>query len=197
MKLTMRTYRDESDYWQIRVFLRQVFLLNDRREKSWHVARLDYWRGHDFEGMKPQEAIFIRETAEGRIAAVLNPESRRSVFLQVHPDLCTAQVEDEMLAVAEKHLGVLDASGKRTLWVWTDSDDVVRQEILAGRGYTKVDYPEIQRRRLLSLPVPDVPFASGSTVRALGDVEELPARSWVSRRAFHPDAPDAEYEGWH
>ena len=25
---------------------------------------------------------------------------------------------------------------------------------------------------------------------------ELPARSWVSWRAFHPDEPDDKYEGW-
>jgi GNAT superfamily N-acetyltransferase len=33
-------------------------------------------------------------------------------------------------------------------------------------------------------------------IRALGDVEELPARSFVSWRAFHPDEPDDKYEGW-
>jgi hypothetical protein len=33
-------------------------------------------------------------------------------------------------------------------------------------------------------------------VRALGEVEELPARSWASWRAFHPDEPDERYQGW-
>jgi mycothiol synthase len=33
-------------------------------------------------------------------------------------------------------------------------------------------------------------------VRALGDVEELPARSWASWKAFHPNDPDKDYEGW-
>ena len=34
MKQTMRMYQDEDDYWRIREFLRQVFLLNGRRELS-------------------------------------------------------------------------------------------------------------------------------------------------------------------
>ncbi len=37
---------------------------------------------------------------------------------------------------------------------------------------------------------------SGYSVRSLGDKEELPARTLVSWRAFHPDAPDSDYEGW-
>ncbi len=30
----------------------------------------------------------------------------------------------------------------------------------------------------------------------MGDRDEFPARSWASWRAFHPDEPDAQYEGW-
>ncbi|KAB2853426.1 MAG: hypothetical protein F9K46_18355, partial [Anaerolineae bacterium] len=44
--LTMRPYQGEDDFWRIRVFLREVFLLNQRRERSWQVARWDYWRWH-------------------------------------------------------------------------------------------------------------------------------------------------------
>lgn len=43
MKIAMRGYQSEEDYWRIREFLRQVMLLNGRRELSWHVSRLDYW----------------------------------------------------------------------------------------------------------------------------------------------------------
>jgi len=46
MKLIQHTCHSEADYWQIRNFLREVFLLNDRVEHSWHVARLDHWRWH-------------------------------------------------------------------------------------------------------------------------------------------------------
>jgi len=33
-------------------------------------------------------------------------------------------------------------------------------------------------------------------VSALGDLDEHPARSWVSWRAFNPNEPDEKYEGW-
>ena len=42
----MRRALTEDDFGRAREFLRQVFLLNNRRELSWHVARLDYWRWH-------------------------------------------------------------------------------------------------------------------------------------------------------
>jgi len=29
-----------------------------------------------------------------------------------------------------------------------------------------------------------------------GDADELPARSWLSWKAFHPDEPDEDYQGW-
>ena len=34
MKTTMRSYRDEDDFWRIRHFLRELMILNDLREKS-------------------------------------------------------------------------------------------------------------------------------------------------------------------
>ena len=79
-KIKMRPYRSEDDYWGIREFLRQVFLLNDCKELSWHVARLDYWRWHGIMNLKEfpaiDEVIFIWETPDGQMAAVLNPEGK-------------------------------------------------------------------------------------------------------------------------
>ena len=46
MRLTQRKYRCDDDYWAIRQFLREVFLLNGRREFSWPLSRWDYWRWH-------------------------------------------------------------------------------------------------------------------------------------------------------
>jgi len=202
MKLNIRSYQNEDDYWRIRAFLREVFLLNGRRELSWQVARLDYWRGHGIENMghgRLVKDVFIWGTLDGRIAAVLNPEGPRQAFLQVHPDLRTAELEEAMLVVAEKNLAAPGRDGRLCLFVWAHSDDNLRQAILKQRGYTLFDGPdskEYQRSRLLSLPIPDEPVAEGYTVRALGDVEELPSRSWASWRAFHPNEPDEDYEGW-
>ena len=199
MKLTMRMYRDEDDYRRIREFLRQVLRLNDRRELSWQVYRFDYWRWHGTENMghgRMEEDVFIWETADGRIAAVLNPEGKGQAFLQVHPGLRTAELEEEMLVVAEKHLAITGPNGRRKLRVWAHEHDGLRQDILKRRGYTKGGEPEYQRRRPLTMPIPDAPVAAGYTVRALGGIEDLPARSWASWKAFHPDESDDRYEGW-
>jgi len=42
MKPTMRNYQAEEDYWCIRQFLREVSLLNDRRDFSWSLLRWNY-----------------------------------------------------------------------------------------------------------------------------------------------------------
>ena len=199
MKLTTRSYRDEDDYWRIRAFLRQVMLLNGLRETCWHVARLDYWRWHVAANCQDRHAIddvvFLWETPDGEIAAVLNPEGEGEAHLQVHPGLRTPALDEEMLAVAEEHLAV-DRDNERRLVVWTDGQDGRRLEILRRRGYTKGRWAESQWRRDLDGPIPAVPLPAGYTVRALGDHDELLARSWASWRGFHPDAPDEEYEGW-
>ncbi len=190
MDLTMRMYQNEEDYWQIREFLRQVFLLNDRQELSWHVAAFDYWRWHGVENLthfRLEEVVFIWETDGGQIAAVLNPEAKGEVFLQVHPRFQTPELEEEMIILAEKHLAVLGPNGRRKLRVWANHKDSMRQNILIHRGYTKSDWPEHQRRRSLEEPIPEAQPPKGYTVRALGDGAELLERCYASGLAFHPD----------
>lgn len=160
----MRTCKQETDYWRIRAFLRELFLLNERWQ-SWEVIRLDYWRWHSIEnGNWPSsmdDVTFIWETAEGQIAAVLNPEGPGEAFLQVHPRLGTPELQEEMISVAEQQLAAPGADGRKKLSVWANEHDTLRQEILARRGYTKGDWPEHRWRWSLDLPIPDVPIAPG------------------------------------
>lgn len=199
MKLTMRPYQSEDDYWRIRAFLRQVMLLNGVRERSWHVARLDYWRWHVAANCLERDSIadvvFLWETADDQIAAVLNPEGAGEAHLQLHPGLRTPALEEEMLDVAEEHLAA-ERGDQRTLVVWADAQDGLRLEILQRRGYTKGKWAANEWRRDLDGPISAVPLPSGYTVRALGEAHELPARSWASWRGFHPDEPDEDYQGW-
>jgi mycothiol synthase len=196
MPLSMRPYQTEDDYWRIRTFLREVFLLNDRRELCWHVARLDYWRWHMIENCHAcdpiESVIHIWETQDKQIGAVLHPDGRGEVFLQVHPAWHTSELVQEMLDVAERHL----THPQRKLRVWADSQDNLLCEILVHRGYIKRGLSEHQWRRDLDLAIPDVPLAPGYSVRSLGEADELPSRSWVSWRAFHPDEPVEHYQGW-
>lgn len=198
MKLTKRMYETESDYWRLRAFLREVFMLNDHRELSWQVARLDYWRffgNEHIEYYDLREAICLWESDDGRIAAFITPESRGSVYLQVHPDFRNLALETEMLIAAETYLAE-PTNGHRRVTVWAHQGDELRQQALQAQGYTRGDWPEHQFRLCLDANMPDVKPASGYSIRALGDASELPARSWLSWRVFHPDEPDENYQGW-
>ncbi len=185
----MHPYRSSADYWRIRPFLRQVFALNQRHEASWCLPRFDYWFSLGVEVFERdwinlEEAIFLWETDDGRLAAVLNPESRGEVYLQVHPDYASHELEAEMLDTAETYLAAPQPDGRRHLQVWTLSGDTRRQAHLTGRGYTKAEGPEYMRRRSLETPIPDPVLPPGYSLRALR-AEDLEARSLAGRQAFH------------
>ncbi len=199
MKLHMRMYQTEDDYWGLRSFLRNVFLLNQCHELSWQVARLDYWRyfgNPHFEHYALRDVICLWETDDRQITAFVTPESRGYAYLQVHPDFRSRELEVEMLATAERHLAETDVSNQQQLTVWAHQTDDLRIQVLQEQGYTRGDWPEHQFRRSLTANIPDAPLAHGYMIRSLGDRSELPARSWLSWKAFHPEDPDENYKGW-
>jgi mycothiol synthase len=199
MKLVQRSYREEADYWAIRDFLRDVFLQNERREYSWTVARLDYWRWHVAAncGARPiEEGIYLWETNAGRIVAVLNPEDAGHAHLQVDPRFRTPELEEEMLCLAEERLVTIGpSSGRPVLVVGLLEGDTLREKILVRRGYEpRPESQAFDRYRDLSLPIPEVPMPEGYTIRPM-TLADIPSRSWASWRAFHPNEPDEDYEG--
>ena len=193
MKLTMRTYQSQEDYWRIREFLRSAMSASNNRELNWHVARWDYWiwfANPDIEKISLNENVFVWETGGGQIAAVINPEARGQVFPQIHPDFRTPELEGEMAEMAERNLTVTRDDGVRKLWVWLDSQDTMRKEVLTRRGYHRVETPgeqEYQHRRSLDGPLPDVPQVAGYVIRSQGDGLELLERCYASGLGFHPD----------
>jgi len=199
MQLTFRPYRTEDDYWRVRNFLREVFLLNGRREHSWHVARLDYWRQHlvlNLQVCGPlEQVITLWETADGQIAGVVHPVGWGEVRLHVHPHFRTPVLENEMLTHAEEKLPDRSQAGKRIVYVPVFSTDINRQQVLAQRGYSRRGGRAHYWSRDLDAPIPEVPVAPGYTIRAMGDPAEHPARSWASWRAFHADEPVTNYDG--
>jgi mycothiol synthase len=199
MALMMRRYNDDDDYWRIRQFLRDVAPGNRAWDLNWAVYRFDYCRWHAWENIEhPRlpDVVFLWETPDGGIAAVLHPEGRGEAFLQVDPVLRTSALETAMLATAEVHLAEAGPDGRRRLTVWANEHDKLLRQVLVCRGYRQDPGPEYQRRRSLDLPILQTPAGDGYTVRALGDGEELPARSWASWWAFHPHEPDGCYRGW-
>jgi GNAT superfamily N-acetyltransferase len=198
-KLYQRSYQGEEDYWRLRAFLREIFLLNNCQELSWQVARLDYWRffgNENLEYYALSDVISIWETEDGHIAAFVTPESRGNAYFQVHPDFRTPELEAEMLAAAEAHIAELDDTGRQRLTVWAHQLDEVRNQTLQAGGYQCGEYPEQQFRRCLEDEIPAAPLAQDYVIRSLGDISEHPARSWLSWRVFHPDEPDKHYLGW-
>jgi hypothetical protein len=157
MKLRFRPYKSDNDYWRMREFLREVFVLNDRHEWSWHVARLDYARWHtclNCAHVSLQDVAFIWEQQDqGRIVAILMPDGGygEAHFL-VHPILRTPGLEEEMLNVAEERLAVAKPEGGPKLYVWVPEQDRALPDLLTGRGYAHTNSGEFQWRRSLAHP---------------------------------------------
>jgi mycothiol synthase len=199
MELIKRNYQDEVDYWRVRNFLREVFRFNDPFELSWQVYRFDYWRWHaqeNIEQLNLEQVVSVWESREGRMAAVLTPEGKGEAYMHIHPEVRKRELEGEMLEVAEERLAIPNSEERQRLRVFAHENDLHRQELLSNQGYSKLEWAEFQRRRPMSLPIHEARMAEGYTIRPLGDVEELPARSLLSWYAFHPDEPDENYEGW-
>jgi mycothiol synthase len=188
MQISFRPYQTEDDFWCMREFLRQVFLLNRRLERSWHVARLDYARWHtclNCARVRLEDVAYLWES-DGRLIAFLMPDGGRGeAHFCVHPGLRTLELEEQMLGVAEECLETVKKDGARKLIVWAPQSDDLRQGLLVQHGYQKDDWPEYQWRRDLDTPVPDVPIPSGYTIRPLGDGLELLERCYASGLGFH------------
>jgi len=60
MKLAMRRYEREDDFWEIRQFLRDVYLRNGRTEHSWQTAR---WMSATEPGDSAAASPALREQA--------------------------------------------------------------------------------------------------------------------------------------
>lgn len=198
MILNVRPYQVEEDYWRMRAFLRDVFLLNGRLERAWQAYRLDYWIGHGVKNLghgSLESHVYLWETPDGRPGAILNGEGPGNAFLQIHPDFEDPVLVDEMVSIAEQHLCRKTDTGTH-LNVWVNENQAMRKDVLRRRGYRRGNWTEFQRRRDMSVQVPDIATTPGYIVRALGDIDELPSRSWASWKSFHPYDPDDDYDGW-
>lgn len=199
MGLTVRLYRDESDYDRIRVFLQAVFLLNGRRQLCWQPARLDYWRWHVIQNCGaclPLEKVTYLWESRDQLAAVVHPEVCGEAFFQVHPSFLTKIFLHELVEFAETHLAVPDTGKNPRLSTWIRTDHPCRREVLEERGWHRRGLIEQQRRKSLLEPLPRPPEIPGICIRPMHGEKEIPQRSWASWRAFHPERPKQEYQGY-
>ncbi|HZW03788.1 MAG TPA: GNAT family N-acetyltransferase [Anaerolineaceae bacterium] len=188
MTFTCRPYQTEDDFWRMREFLRRVFLLNGRLERSWPVARLEYARWHTLINcakVRLEDVAWLWEDGGELVAFAMPDGGPGEAHFCVHPELRTPELEEAMIGVAEAHLTSREPDGGRKLYLFAPECDTLRQELFARHGYRKDDWPEHQWRRDLDAPIPDVPVPAGYTLRPLGDGLELLERCYASGLGFH------------
>jgi GNAT superfamily N-acetyltransferase len=200
MKIKMVPCKEEDDFWRIRNFLREVFLLNGRVEDSWHVARWDYWRWHYIKTCQicePFDKVTATwQTEDGSIIAVLHPIGGGEVRLHIHPEHRSPELEDEAFAYAENNFFDLTGDGRHFLLVPVVKCDTLRQNVLSNRGFEKQPGWGHHYWQDLATPLPSRELPAGYEVRSMGMLDEHPSRCWASWRAFHPNEPDEEYSGY-
>ncbi len=188
MPYSFRPYAREDDFWRMREFLRRVFLLNNRFERSWHVARLDYARWHSLTNrarLRLEDVVVLWEADNELIGFIMPDGGRGEAHLCVHPALQTRALEEQMLDVAEDRLVAQAQDGSRRLIVWSPEMEDLRKDLLAARGYRKSEDAESVWRHSLDGPIPDVQLPPGYSIRPLGDGLELLERCYASGLGFH------------
>ncbi len=199
MKFHTHPFQSEHDYDSLRKFLRETFVLNDFTEKNWPVQRLDYLYWHIWRTcleLPPDEgACMVSDERDDLLGAVIM-EAFGVVFLQVHPDHYRPDLIAFMVEHAEEHYFKSFPEGAKKLIIWCEREDRILRDVLTARGYEKGKWQDRCGRIDLTTFEPEVKIPQGFSVRSLGDESELPARSWLSWRAFHPDEPDENYGGW-
>ena len=190
MEIKMRRYQTEEDYWRMRAFLREVFLINQRFEHSWSVPRLDYLRWHFIatcESPTLEQSVFLWETLDHQLVAILHPIFYGEVFVHIHPSFRNESLEDEIFAHAEDHLAISNNHQSLRLVTLVEDDDQLRRNVLKARGYFNRNNVVNHWYKDLDLPLPEVPVEDGYRIRSMGDTSEFDSRALASWRAFHPD----------
>jgi len=188
MKVICRPYQNEEDFWAMRAFLREIFVINGYRERAWHVARLEYARWHvclNCARVTLHDVAHLWE-ADGMLVAFAMPDGGpEEVHINIHPAWKTRELEEEILAVAEEKLSIPTGNGRRFLVACAMEDDELRRQMLSEHGYKREGWVETQHHRDLTLPIADVPTPTGFTIRSLGDGLELLERCYASGLGFH------------
>jgi GNAT superfamily N-acetyltransferase len=179
--------RDEADYWRMRDLLSATFPITPIG-LNWDVRRLDGKRFYEAE-LAPDRLLArpvqLWETTAGDLAGYVVAEGRGDAHLQLHPDY--RHLEPEMIAWAEEHLAAPTDDGGMALEIYTYEYDALRQHILTGRGYTKMEYGGMIRHlRLGQQPLPQPMITAGYTLRTTdpGDLADCQRIADLLNAAF-------------
>lgn len=171
----------------MRDFLRGVFVANDRWERSWHVARLDYTRWHvcpNCTGIPLNELVFLWEI-EGRIVALVIADGERGeAHFCIHPESRARELELEMIELAEERVAEVQSDGSKRLQIYATRGDTQRECLLEENGYNRGE-GEHQWRRSLEGGLPGAQVPDGYALRSVGEGLELLERCYASGLGFH------------
>ena len=183
-----------DEYWRAREFLRRLHVVRTRPSGNWHVGDFDYWRWHWLENVVERPLDFhMWESAGGEIVAVLVQGDPGVCHPMADPTVISDSLRHDMLEVAESELSSKSRDGRRFVFIWADETDDCMNGVLATRGYTLHESAHaVQANAWQALPSPPeaAPLPAGYSIRSMGDVDELPARSLASWRSFHPNEAD-------
>lgn len=183
--ITHRKLADHDDFMRVRQLLIDTYSLYGSYQ-NWEIRR---WEGQWYWGeAKPEVAVLtythLWETASGELVAVLHIEGDTPghAWIQSHPDY--RHLEAEMIATAEAELATTGEDGKRKLEWYVYGDDTLRSDLLAERGYTRIDkFWEVMRRGKLADLLALIPAHAtpppGYTLRGLRRDDMDDTKGWA------------------
>ncbi len=185
--ITSRPTAGDADFWRMRDLLLAT-VPGLPLGMNWDIRRLEGRRFYDADlaanGLQARPVALWEDA--GELVGFVLPESAGDAHLQVHGDY--RHLEEEMIAWAEAHLAASLAGGtERQLEIYVYDYDVLRQRLLAARGYVKTDEWGMLRRIRLgkgSLARPRV--AAGYVLRPTrsGDLAECARMADLLNAAF-------------
>lgn len=189
-----RPMTHEDDFWRMRSLLIDTVPLIPIG-LNWDMRRLDgkrFYEANLAENRLLARPIQLWETGDGRLAGFVLSEGAGDAHLNVHPDF--RHLEGEMIDWATDNLAAPADDGMR-LEVYTYEYDVLRQGLLAARGFEKTPYwGMIRHMRLGEQPLTQPATAEGYAIRTTqpDDMAECQRMADLLNAAFRRDFHNAQ-----
>jgi mycothiol synthase len=167
MRFTSRPMRGGDDFQRMRDLLVRTVPIAPVGF-NWDVRRLDGQRFYEDDlaaNRLLERPIRLWEGEDAGLAGFVLPEGTGDAHLQVHPDY--RHLEQEMIAWAEENLAAPAGDGaQRRLEIYAYEYDVLRQRLLAERGFEKTaGWGMIRHMRLGGQPLAQPLVAEGYVLR--------------------------------
>jgi mycothiol synthase len=189
-----RPMRDDADFWRMRALLIDTVPITPIGF-NWDMRRLDgkrFYEANMDANWPPAQPIQLWETGGGRLAGFVLADGGGNAHLNVHPDY--RHLEGEMLDWTVEHLTPPTDEGQR-LEVYVYEYDVLRQRLLAERGFQKTEHwGMIRHLRIGQQPLRQPVVAEGYSLRATqpDDMADCQRIADLLNAAFRRDFHNAE-----